>query len=72
MAEYRIKADMLLCQGHGVCTEECPEIFTVVDTGSGYPKVRIKNATPPDDLRDKVQAAVDYCPNRTLKIVAID
>ena len=63
---------MLLCQGHGVCTEECPEIFEVVDAGTGYSKVKVKDETPPEELRSKVQDAVDYCPNRTIKLIEID
>ena len=59
----------MLCQGHGVCTEECPEVFEVVDVETGYPKVRVKNDMPGEGLRSKVQDAVDYCPNQTIKIV---
>jgi ferredoxin len=71
MAAYRIEVDHLLCQGHGVCTEECPEVFEVVDQGAGYPKVKVKNETPGEELRGKVQDAVDYCPNRTITIVEL-
>jgi ferredoxin len=72
MSRYRIKVDMLLCQGHGVCTEECPEIFSVEEKATGYPKVKVKNSTPPDELLAAVQDAVDYCPNRTIRLVEID
>ena len=72
MPGYRIEVDLLLCQGHGVCTEECPEVFEVVEMDTGYPKVRVKNDMPGEALRSKVQDAVDYCPNRTIRIVEID
>jgi ferredoxin len=72
MAGYRVEVDLMLCQGHGVCSEECPEVFEVVDMGTGYPKVSLTTATPAQELRSKVQDAVDYCPNRTLRIVEID
>jgi ferredoxin len=62
----------MLCQGHGVCTEECPEVFEVVDVETGYPKVRVKDEMPGEALREKVQNAVDYCPNRTIKLVELD
>ena len=69
---YRIKLDMMLCQGHGVCTEECPEVFEVVDQENGYPKVRIRSSRPGDELRAKVQDAVDYCPNRVISLVEVE
>jgi len=72
MADYRIEVDLMLCQGHGVCTEECPEVFAVVDVESGYPKVLVKTASPGEALRARVQDAVDYCPNRTIRIVELD
>ncbi|TXS96140.1 ferredoxin [Parahaliea maris] len=72
MANYKVEVDLMLCQGHGVCTEECPEVFEVVDMDSGYPKVRVKNEFPGEELRSKVQDAVDYCPNQTIKLVEID
>ncbi|MCX2981703.1 ferredoxin [Halieaceae bacterium IMCC14734] len=72
MTKYRVKVDLMLCQGHGVCTEECPEVFKVIDMGTGYPKVSLTTENPAEELRSKVQDAVDYCPNRTLSIVEID
>ena len=69
---YRIQVDMMLCQGHGVCTEECPGVFEVVDQETGYPKVKVKNDSPGDALLAKVQDAVDYCPNRVITIVEVD
>lgn len=72
MSRYRVKVDLMLCQGHGVCTEECPEVFEVVDMETGYPKVRVKQELPDDALRSKVQDAVDFCPNRTITLIEID
>ena len=72
MGKYKVEVDLLLCQGHGVCTEECPEVFEVVDMGSGYPKVRVKEALPDESLRSKVQDAVDYCPNQTIRLVEVE
>ncbi len=72
MSRYRIEVDLMLCQGHGVCTEECPEIFEVVDMETGYPKVRVRDDMPDESLRSKVQDAVNYCPNRTIRIVEIE
>ena len=72
MPGYKVVVDLMLCQGHGVCTEECPEVFTVVEAETGYPKVKLSTGKPGAALRQKVQDAVDYCPNRTIRIVEID
>lgn len=72
MSEYQVKVDLLLCQGHGVCTEECPEVFEVRESETGYAKVRVKMARPGEGLRSAVEDAVKYCPNGTIKIIEID
>ncbi|MFY9589135.1 MAG: ferredoxin [Actinomycetota bacterium] len=61
----RIVVDRDLCQGHGVCESEAPEVFTVPKSG----QVSLLQETPPDALRAKVQMAVTYCPTHALKIV---
>lgn len=71
MPEYHIKIDPLLCQGHGVCAEECPEVFEVNESETGYAKVRVKMAMPGEELRGAVEDAVKYCPNGTIKIVEV-
>ncbi len=71
MAAYRIEIDHLLCQGHGVCMEECPEVFEVDYEGEGYAKVKLKTDSPPEALRTQVQDAVDYCPNRVIKLIEL-
>lgn len=72
MPKYRVEVDLMLCQGHGVCTEECPEVFEVMDVDAGYPKVNIKNETPDDDIIARVQDAVLYCPNQALRLIEVD
>lgn len=61
----RIVVDRDLCQGHGVCESEAPEVFTVPKNG----QVTLLDETPAEDLRAKVQMAVSYCPTHALKIV---
>jgi sterol 14-demethylase len=63
---------MQLCQGHGECMEEAPELFEVDYDTAAYPKVRILQATPDPALREKAEAAVRYCPNKVLRLVEID
>jgi sterol 14-demethylase len=62
---YRVVADLDLCQGHAVCTGEAPEVFEIGVSG----KVEIKLQDPGPALREKVEKAVQYCPNSTLRIV---
>ena len=61
----KIVVDFDLCQGHGVCVEEAPELFAL-DTGTS--KVVVLDETPPEALRAKLAAAVKYCPTRALRI----
>jgi ferredoxin len=61
----RIVVDRDLCQGHGVCESEAPEVFTVPKNG----QVTLLQETPPEELRAKVQTAVTYCPTHALKIL---
>ena len=65
----RVTADRELCQGHGICAVEAPEVFRVVESEDGsYARVAILDAEPREELRAKVEAAVRYCPNRVLAI----
>ena len=64
----RVKVDRDLCQGHGVCQMEAPEIFRVVERDDGYDQVEVVLDPVPEALRPKLEAAVRYCPNRVLAI----
>ena len=64
----RILVDRELCQGHGVCHGEAPEVFRVVERPGDYAQVEVIQERPPEALRAKVEAAVRYCPNRVLSI----
>ena len=61
----RIVVDSDLCQGHGVCASECPEIFSVDPEEL---KVVLSREDVPAELREKVQRAVRYCPTRALAL----
>ena len=61
----RIRVDFDLCQGHGVCRNEAPEVFGV-DTERQH--VVLLDERPPEALREKVRAAVRFCPTRALSI----
>ena len=64
----RVKVDLDLCQGHGICQEEAPEIFRVVDRPGGYAQVELILERPPEELRAKAEAAARYCPNSVITI----
>jgi ferredoxin len=64
----KIKVDLDLCQGHSVCVEECPEVFSVIDRGGEYPQVLVLMDNPPESLRDKIKLAAKYCPNKVIRI----
>ena len=64
----KIRLDIDLCQGHSVCADECPEVFSVVDCGGQYQKVVLLCETPDESLRSKVVSAAKYCPNKVIHI----
>ena len=65
----KIVADLDLCQGHGMCEDAAPEVFQVVDSEDGsYAHVEIIMPDPDVGLREKVETAVKYCPNRALPL----
>lgn len=61
---YRVVVDRDLCQGHGVCEVEAPEVFSVSKKG----ELTVLDETPPEALRAKVELAVQYCPTHALRI----
>jgi ferredoxin len=61
----RIRVDLDLCQGHGTCAEEAPEVFAVDEKES---KVIIREEHPLEMLCAKVKRAVRFCPTRALSV----
>ena len=61
----RIVVDRDLCQGHGVCESEAPEVFKTPKNG----QVDLLEEHPAEELRSKVALAVQYCPTHALKIL---
>jgi sterol 14-demethylase len=62
---FRIVVDRDLCQGHGVCESEAPDLFEVPRRG----QVELLDERPGDDRRAAAQQAVRYCPTHALSIV---
>lgn len=61
----RVVVDRDLCQGHGVCESEAPEVFVVERKG----EVTVLQDAPPESQRAAVELAVKYCPTHALTIV---
>lgn len=63
-ATLTITLDRDLCQGHAVCLEEAPEVFTLGDDG----RVELKTDRPEPHLHAAVRAAAKYCPQKTIQL----
>ena len=61
----RVRVDLDLCQGHGLCQEEAPEIFRVVDRLGEYAQVEVILEHPPASLRERAKAAERAGPSST-------
>ena len=65
---FRIVVDRDLCQGHGTCEGEAPELFEV---GKDR-QVIVLDERPSDDQRTAAELAVRYCPTHALSIIDED
>ena len=63
---YCIQADLDLCQGHGVCVNEAPDVFALDEEEL---KVRILAERPGELHRPAVDSAVRHCPTRAIRVV---
>lgn len=63
----KIEVDLDLCQGHGMCELEAPDIFR-----ADSDHVEILDPDPDETHRTEVEAAVTYCPTQALRIVEDD
>lgn len=60
----KIYVDRNLCENHGQCTIACPENFRLNDEGILEYTAEFK-----EELRDKVQEAIDVCPTQAISLV---
>jgi ferredoxin len=60
----RIHADRVACQGYLHCVLEAPTVFDVDDDGI----VDVLTPEPPESDRRTVEAAVEACPARALRV----
>ena len=60
----RIVVDRDLCQGHGVCESEAPDVFSVSKKGV----LTVVWERPDEAMRPAVEQAVAFCPTKALTI----
>jgi ferredoxin len=61
----RVVVDFDLCESNALCMAAAPEVFEVRDDDFLY----VLMDEPPEDLRDKVEAAARACPKVAITIV---
>jgi ferredoxin len=61
----KVVVDTDLCQGHGVCESEAPEVFVV---GRDH-LVSVVETSPTEGQRSAVEAAVRFCPTHALSLL---
>ena len=61
---YRVVVDYDLCESNAICMQVVPQVFEVRDDDFLY----VLDETPGDDLRDKVDEAVQRCPKQAISI----
>lgn len=60
----RVRVDLDLCQGHGVCESEAPAVF---ELGKSL-QVTVVDERPADELRAMVETAARFCPTSAIRI----
>jgi ferredoxin len=61
----RIVVDFDLCESNALCMAAAPEVFEVRDDDFLY----VLQEEPPEELREKVQAAVRACPKAAITVI---
>ncbi len=60
----RVVVDYDLCESNALCMAAAPEVFEVRDDDFLY----ILDENPPEELRSKVELAVQRCPKQAISI----
>ncbi len=60
----KVVVDFDLCESNALCMAAAPEVFEVRDDDFLY----VLQENPPEELRDKVEAAVRSCPKQAIRI----
>jgi ferredoxin len=64
VAPVRVVVDFDLCESNALCMGLAPEVFEVRDDDLLY----VLDENPPEELREKVEAAVRTCPKNAISI----
>ena len=62
----RVVVDWNLCESNALCMAAAPEVFEVRDDNFLY----VLDESPPEELRGKVELAVQRCPKQAISIEA--
>lgn len=60
----KIEVDLGLCQGHGVCESEAPDVFRV----SKDNQVEVLDTSPPAELHAAAKEAAKHCPTQAITL----
>ena len=60
----RVVVDFDLCESNALCMAAAPEVFEVRDDDFLY----VLDENPPEELREKVMAAVRSCPKNAISV----
>jgi ferredoxin len=60
----RVVVNFDLCESNALCMAAAPEVFEVRDDNFLY----VLNENPGEELRSKVEAAVEACPKQAISI----
>jgi ferredoxin len=60
----RVVVDRAVCESNALCVAAAPEVFEVRDEDLLF----VLNESPPEVLRNKVEAAARVCPKQAIKI----
>lgn len=61
----RVTVDQDRCEGHGLCTQSAPMIFSFDDEGDLVSE--FVDTDVPEDLADAAREAIDVCPVAALR-----
>lgn len=60
----RVLVDRDTCEGNAMCMGVAPEVFELADDG----KVTIRDESPAEEMRAKMEDAVRACPTQALSL----
>ena len=59
----KVKIDLDLCSGDGICADQCPEVFEMNDD-----KAKVIVDEVPEDAEEACRDAADSCPEGCIEI----